>query len=324
MKAPYARTAICLALFSACAEALVGQALPEGLPLPRIAAEMPERKASFEFSRRERADIALFIASQSREALVVDGSVRGAASFWFEGDPREALRLFAGKEGLYLIEEEGSLRLSAVRAKCADGLIDIDAESSAPEWIVAAAARAAGKRVIAGKLPDTAISVHARGVSLGRILKVVAGALDGYEAIEIDGVHALRERKPSKDAPHGEPLLRRGEDGLYSIEAQKASLAGILAELFSLEGREYVLLYKSDAAIEISGYRGKCFEEMLGILLKIAACDFVEKEGVRYIFEVQRKDILKGLKESRVIPLSFIPVSDLPSLLPQELASSSF
>ncbi len=67
----------------------------------------------------------------------------------------------------------------------------------------------------------------------------------------------------------------------------------------------------------------KTRDELLRLVMEQANADFTVENGIWYVFDIQRADVLKKLKTVRQIPLSHVAAQDLPALLPQELATQS-
>jgi type II secretory pathway component GspD/PulD (secretin) len=70
-------------------------------------------------------------------------------------------------------------------------------------------------------------------------------------------------------------------------------------------------------------FSNKDFEGILRIILEQGNADYVVSNDIYYIVELQRRDILRKLRETQVIPLNHISAPDLPALLPAELASGN-
>ncbi|MBO4320684.1 MAG: hypothetical protein J5857_09490, partial [Treponema sp.] len=105
---------------------------------------------------------------------------------------------------------------------------------------------------------------------------------------------------------------------------QKASFVNAMDTLFSKGGREYALLSKPNISLENMTYSDKEFDTLLTIILFQCNCDYTVSDNVYYIYEIQKKDVVKQLKETRIIYLEYISLDSLTSMLPGELNASSF
>ena len=114
------------------------------------------------------------------------------------------------------------------------------------------------------------------------------------------------------------------KDEKFSCSIQKASFVNAMDTLFSKGGREYALLSKPNISLENMTYSDKEFDTLLTIILSQCSCDYTVSGDVYYIYEIQKKDVVKQLKETKVINLEYISLDSLTSMLPGELNASSF
>ena len=117
-------------------------------------------------------------------------------------------------------------------------------------------------------------------------------------------------------------VTRTGDSFTCSI--QKASFASVIDTLFRKGGREYALLSKPNITLENMTYSDKEFDALLAIILSQCSCDYTLSGGVYYIYEIQKKDVVKQLKETRGIRLEYISMDSLASMLPNDLNATSF
>ena len=117
-------------------------------------------------------------------------------------------------------------------------------------------------------------------------------------------------------------VTRTGDSFTCSI--QKASFVNVMDTLFRKSGKEYALLSKPNITLENMTYSDKEFDALLAIILSQCSCDYTLSGGVYYIYEIQKKDVVKQLKETRIIRLEYISIDALASLMPAELNSSTF
>ena len=110
----------------------------------------------------------------------------------------------------------------------------------------------------------------------------------------------------------------------FTCSIQKASFSSVIDTLFRKGGREYALLSKPNITLENITYSDREFDALLSLILMQCSCDYTLSGNVYYIYEVQKKDAMKGLKETRIIRLVNISLDALVSLIPTELNSSAF
>ena len=94
--------------------------------------------------------------------------------------------------------------------------------------------------------------------------------------------------------------------------------------MFKKANKEYSVYCNSNISIENVNYTNKEFDELLSLILKQANCDFSIKENIYYIFEIQKKDITKNFKNTKIVNLKFITVENLINIIPSELNNSNF
>jgi hypothetical protein len=79
-----------------------------------------------------------------------------------------------------------------------------------------------------------------------------------------------------------------------------------------------------DGNIEIKGlsFSRRPFAEALSLLAERAGGDWAERDGITYVFPLQRPDLARGLRHNEVVRLSRVPVAEALALLPAELSAS--
>ena len=282
-----------------------------------------------EFRGQDLSDVLLALAQAGGVTAVPDETVRGTVSWWFpETDFESAWAGFLAAFRLYE-RNEGKVRyVSRIRVEWnkASSTLSVDAEDVDVQLVLRAASRAMGRTILYDPLPRDAITIHAEALAPSRVLEIVAKRYPGY-TVEAASDHFYIRKPATLDAPapaaRGE-MFARSSEGLWSIDKESARFGDLLDELFRREGLEYSLLMRADATLERLRFRDKGFDEMLRLVLELANADVAVREGVRYVFEIQRKDVLKKLKTTEVIPLRFIAAQDLSGLVPPELSAGGF
>ncbi len=327
MKQPciHTRFSLCaLALLAACAS-LAAQA-PQGGP-----PETPARIKEMRFTNQPITDILLALAQVSGRSMVPDETVRGDASYYFaETDFDTALRLFLDTYKIYARREGNVYYVSRIRADWdADrGLITMHAEDVEIPLLIRAASRAIGRTILFDPLPGDRLTIHADAVTPEKLLEILLRRFPDYK-VEADAsfFYVKREARVAAALPGQAPgqarleTIRRDGDR-YSINAQKARFLDLLPELFLKAGREYSLFMSRDTLIESMRFQGKGFEDLLRLLLEQAGADFARLNDIYYIFEIQQRDVLKKLKTTERMQLTYVTARELPNLLPAALLDS--
>jgi type II secretory pathway component GspD/PulD (secretin) len=116
-------------------------------------------------------------------------------------------------------------------------------------------------------------------------------------------------------------IIREGDS--YTVNVDQGRFQALLTELFKKGEKEYSILTRTDSVLEHLYFTGKDFDDLLRIILEQGNADYVVNNDIYYIVELQRRDVLKKLKETQIIPLRHIPAQEFPALLPSELAGGN-
>ena len=76
--------------------------------------------------------------------------------------------------------------------------------------------------------------------------------------------------------------------------------------------------------MENLAYQNKDFDELLCLILNQCSLDFSVIGEVYYIYEIQKKDIIKKFKETRIIKVNNMSIEALVNLFPNELNAQGF
>ncbi|MBN1243779.1 MAG: hypothetical protein JXA15_13845 [Spirochaetales bacterium] len=286
---------------------------------------------SMEFRGQDINDILMALAQAGGVSIVPDETVNGTASYYFaDTDFTTAFQSFLAAFKLYARKDGSVWYVSRVGALWdpARGLLTLDAEDVDVQLVIQAASRAMGRTILYDALPRETITIHASALPPERVVEILGKRFSGY-TVEYAEDHFYIKRMPLADARAGGTaskgdILSRSPEGLWSIDRDSARLIDILEELFRREGKEFSLLMRADATLERLRWKSRPFEDFLRLVLEQANADYAVKDDVWYFFEIQRKDVLKKLKETEIVRLRFLSVQDLSGLLPADLSSGGF
>ena len=296
-----------------------------------LAATVPAQQIKeMEFKNQAIVDILLALAETSGRSIVPDETVSGNASYYFnETDFETALKIFLTTYKMYSWKDGNIYFVSRVRSSwnTETGNATLDAEDVEPRLIVAALSRAIGKTILFDSLPRENITIHVESAKPAKILEMLVKRFPDYQVETSDDFHYIRRpdatgRADQRTDKPGTLVSLRG--GKYTINAEKARLRDLLTEVFKKAGLEYSLFLRSDAILENIHFADKSLEEILRLVLEQANADFSVENGIYYVYEIQRADVMKKLKTIRSIPLTYLSVQDLPNLFPQDMAAQSF
>ncbi|MGO9409238.1 MAG: hypothetical protein ACLQCB_00655 [Spirochaetia bacterium] len=282
-----------------------------------------------EFKNQAIVDILLALAEMSGKSIVPDETVTGTASYYFnETDFETALKIFLTTYKMYSWRDGNIYYVSRVKTTWNKdaGIAALDAEDVELRLIVSALSRGIGKTILSDALPRENITIHVDNAKPVKILEMLMKRFPDYVVESTEDFHYIKRLdasgKPDSRADRPGTIVNC-QDGLYSINTDKARLRDLLAEIFKKSGLEYSLFLRTDAILENLHFSGKKLDEILRLVVEQANADYTVEDGIYYVFEIQRADVMKKLKIIHSIPLTYLSVQDLPNLFPQDMASQN-
>jgi type II secretory pathway component GspD/PulD (secretin) len=281
-----------------------------------------------DFRNQNITDILMVLADAGRESVIVDESVLGTATFHFgESSFEEALYRFTDACNLYVERRNNAYYVSRIRVSRQEGdLISLNTENADIEMVVKALSRNIGRTILYDQLPRATISINSENASLTNLLEIIIRRYPEYSITEENNAFYIKradDRAQNTAGRLGSNSITVRND-LFTMDIQRAAFSSILSLLFRTGNREYSLLQRIDSSIDNLYFQDKPFDQLLRLVLEQANCDFVVSDSIYYIFEVQRRDILKKLKDVMVIQLQHISVENAVALLPNEYSASSY
>ncbi len=280
-----------------------------------------------EFKNQPIADILFVLAEVSGTSIIIDETVSGNASYFFsETDFETALRAFLATYKLFYTKESSIYYVSRIYVshdRAAD-TVTLKADDTDIRLLVRALARSSGKTILFDVLPNASLSVQTEGMDMHKALQMLMKQFPSYTVEKDEGYYYIRKLALGSAQTTVQKRISSifvGDDS-FSLSAERIQLSDLLSELFEKADLEYSLLLRGDTILEKLSYSRKKFDELLRLVLDQAGADYMRIGTVYYIFEIQKKDILKKLKLSISVPLIHIPVQDFLSLLPQDAASN--
>lgn len=297
-----------------------------------FAAPLPAQSLqSMEFRDQELTDILLVLGQVGGVSIVPDDTVKGRASYYFaQTDFSVAFDAFLSAYKLY-VRKEGSIWFVSrvgVRWNAEKRLLSLDAEDVDIQLVLNAAARVMGMTVLYDSLPRDVATVHIKDLAPEKAVEIIMKRFVGY-VVEPAADHIYVRKLPvtagssSSLGPRGESFSRNSE-GLYSIDKDSVRFLDLVEELFRKEGKQFSLLMRGDLQLERLRWRDKTFEQMLALVLEQANADISVRDGMYYLFEIQRKDVVKSLKQSITVQLRYTSATDAVALMPSDLSSGGF
>ena len=287
----------------------------------------PQNIKSMEFHNQNITDILLVLAESSGVSIIPDETVSGKASFYFsESTIEEALNRFLSTYNLYYEYNDNYYSVSKIQITYtpATSLVSLKTDGTNIESILKKLSTKIGKTILFDALPSSVISLDIDNLPVQKVLEICIKKFPDYvlEANEsYYYIKRLTEKQNNLNESGNDSIKKNGD--LYSINLDKGRFLTILKKLFSLEGIEYSLFVQADTQIENLYFNDKDFLTMLKLLLEHGNADYIEKNGIYYIIDLQKKGISGKLKDTEIVPLKWISAQEVTSLIPSELTSSS-
>jgi type II secretory pathway component GspD/PulD (secretin) len=280
-----------------------------------------------DFRNQNITDILMVLADAGSQSIIIDESVLGTATFHFsESSFEDALYRFTDACNLYVEQRNNAYYVSRIRISREGELINVNTENVDIEMIVKAVSRGIGRTILYDQLPRATISLNSEKARIMDLLEIIIKKYPEYSIVEENNAFYIKRTDDRNQNTAGRlgsnSITARGD--LFSMEIQRAAFSSIMSLLFRTGSREYSLLQRVDTSLDNLYFQDKTFDQLLRLVLEQANCDFVKNGSIYYIFEVQRRDILKKLKDVIVIQLQHISVDGAVALLPNEYSASSY
>jgi type II secretory pathway component GspD/PulD (secretin) len=284
-----------------------------------------QRMKSMDFRNQDITDILMVMAEISGTSIITDETVGGSASFHFsDSDFEDSLEHFLSSYHLFYKKEGAVFRVSRIQAVLNrdTSLVTMRAREVEAESLIKTLARIWNTTILWDPLPRITLTVDIDGLPPEKALDIFIRRLAEFTLEKQDSYYYIRHTNPGgarKTAVR--EIDRSGET--YSIGLESVRFLELLPELFKKAGKEYAILTKSDTVLENLYYTGKDFDSLLRIILDQGNADYTVHNNIYYIIELQRRDIVKKFRETRIIPLSYLHAQDLPAMLPAEIGAGN-
>lgn len=291
-----------------------------------VNAQSKDASLYMDFRNQNIADIIYSIAELCGESVLVDETVTGTATFRFEDkDFESALNRFAEHCQLYVTVRDGAYMVSKVRIDyTADGNLAISAERVQVEPFLNILSRFTNRTIVFDTLPSATVTIRVQDAGIEDVLNLAIVKLLGFGLERIADGFYVTKSSGNLNKRNIDVFTMSEVEGKFSVSIQKASFANVIDTMFKKAKREYSLLSKPNIQFENMTYTDKKFDELLTVMLEQASCDYTESGGIYYIYEIQKKDVVKKFKETKVIRLKNIGTEAFAALLPGELNGSGF
>ena len=260
-----------------------------------------QRIQTMDFRNRPIAEIIMILADSAGASVIIDETVTGLATFHFtDSSFEDALLRFSEASRLHAVERDGVWYLSRIAISSNERGVSVSAEDVELEHLIRALARTARVTILHDQLPRMQLSVFVQDRSVQNILEILIQRLPEYSVVQESGAWYLR-RRPDQFAStaaagrlSSSSIVRHGDR--YTMNIVRGNFFAIVALLFSVGEKEFSLLNRTDSILENLFFADKEFEELLRLICEQGNSDFAIANNIYYIFEIQRRDVLKKLK----------------------------
>lgn len=281
---------------------------------------------SMEFRNQEIRDILLTLGDLNGVSIVPDETVDGRASYVFSNmDFEEALGTFLSAFRLSYFKKSNVYYVSRISLSAKDsGRVDLSAADQPIKTILRSLSAALGKTILYDNIPNDPITLNVRDATLDEILRIITARYPDFTVVKEDQFYYIKNRSSAPGTPAaatGTEVTRAGD--AYSLKIEKGRFRDLLKSLFDKAGIQYLQLMDRDVLLENIAVSDKPFEDILKVLLLNGNADFSVQDGVYYIYEVQRKDLMKRFLTNVILPFEHISSADFLRLLPSNLNSGT-
>lgn len=281
---------------------------------------------SMEFQRQEISDILLALAESTGTSILPDETITGNVSFYFsESSLKDALDIFSNTFHLFYEQEGSIIKVSKIKSSYNSDTqkLSIKANEVSLNHIIKNISSKIGKTILYDNLPQYNLSLDIVELPVEEVLNICIRRFPEYQ-IESNGNYFYIQRKTYSDSGQKKEIVKDNlikSNNLYTLNLDKGRFLELITQLFSIEKKEYSSFIQSDVMLENLYFANKDFDTMLKLILEHANADFVIKDNIYYLFDLQRKNISGKLKSTEVVSLSWLQATDVPSLFPPDFSS---
>ena len=294
--------------------------------LSPIYAQETDSSIYMDFRNQKISDIIYSVADVCGESVIIDETVSGNATFRFEDKNFEtALNRFAKHCQLYVEKNDGVYSVTKVKINTTtNGKLSINTESVQVEPFINMLSRYTNRTILFDNLPNATVTIRVSEASLEDVLNLTIVKLPGFGLERIADGFYITKSAGTINKRNIDIFTMSEVNGKFSCNIQKASFVNVIETLFKKGSKEYSLLSKPNVTLENMVYTDKSFDELLSLILNQCNLDFSVTENLYYIYEIQKKDVIKKYKETRIIKVKNISIETLITLLPNELNAQGF
>jgi type II secretory pathway component GspD/PulD (secretin) len=287
-----------------------------------------ENRITVDFKNQEITDIIYSIADMCEVSVFIDETVTGRTTFHFEDkDFSSAMQRFCEYCQLYMEKKSNIYYFSKIYIKENKQKFDVQAENVNVEQLLIHLSREAKTTILYDMLPNMNVTVRTTNSTLPDILNLIVIKLNGFSVERVGSGYYLCKSSTStarRNFDSYKLFELDSEKGIYGLDLQSASSLNVIDDLFKKAGKEYSLINVKSVNLEKLYFDNKSFDDLLKLILEQSSCDFSIDNGIYYIFEVRKQDLVKSHKKVEIIKVQHYSVENIVSLIPNEYNAGSF
>lgn len=282
---------------------------------------------AMEFVNQDIQDILMALASISGKSIIPDDTVNGKASFYFaEADFDDSLNNFLETYKLYSKKENGIYKISRISCEynSTTALVSLHADNVNVEPLLKNLSKEIGKTILYDTLPSVSLTVAIDNLSVESALDICIKKLNDYTLETYENyyyVKRVEQVSGSSKKKNSKVIIHEGDS--YSINIEKERFLDIITQLFAESKQEYSIFVQNDMQLSNLYFSNKDFNTILSLILEQANADYVLKDNIYYIIDLQKKGVGGKIRKTDVVSLTWIQAADVLSLLPADLSSAS-
>lgn len=290
-----------------------------------VSAQESDSSIYMDFRNQKISDIIYSVAEVCNQSVIIDETVAGNATFRFEDkDFESALNRFAKHCQLYVEKNDGVYTVTKVKISSSNGKLSINTENVQVEPFINMLSRYTNRTILFDNLPNASVTIRVTDATLEDVLNLTIVKLPGFGLERIADGFYITKSAGTINKRNIDIFTMSELNGKFSCNIQKAGFINVIETLFKKGGREFSMLSRPNVTLENMVYTDKNFEELLSLILNQCNCDFSVSGDIYYIYEIQKKDVIKKYKETKIVKVKNISIETLIALLPNELNAQGF
>lgn len=282
---------------------------------------------SMEFQRQEISDILLALGESSGVTILPDETITGTVSFYFsESSLMDALEIFSNSYNLFYEKEGNIIKVSKIHSSfdTQNGKISIKTHDVPLVQIIKHISSRINKTILYDNLPQATLSLDIVDLTINEVLNICIKKYPEFEVEQNDSYYYIKkiDTSDNRQKVTTKDILTK-ENGLYTLKLEKGRSMELITRLFFMEQKEYSLFIKSDIMLENLYFSNKDFNTILQLILEHVNADYIIKNDIYYLVDLQRSNINGKIKKTEIIPLLWLQASEVTSLFPPDISNSA-